>query len=148
MAKTISQKVKIKKVLEYMKDNRLMTLGTSFRDKPWLATVFYAFDEKTNIFFYSKEDTKHCRNIAKNPNVSVAINHTWRYLDGKIKAIQLFGRASEVSKVEYPSYYRIYKARFKWADDFKSDHLLYVIKPNEVWYIDEKLFGHFHRVRV
>ena len=148
MAKTVSKKVKIKKVLKYMKDNRLMSLGTSLKDKPWLATVFYASDEKMNILLYSREDTRHCVNIAKNPNVSVVINHTWKYSNGQLKAIQLAGKASRVSKVDYLDFYRIYKTRFKWADEFKSDHILYVIKPTEVWYLDEKLFGHFNRVRV
>ena len=148
MSKTISKKLKIKKVLEYMRDNRLMSLGTSLNDKPWLATVFYAFDEKMNIFFYSRGDTRHCRNIAENSNVSATINHTWRYPDGKLKAIQLAGKASKVSKTDHSKYYRIYKTRFKWADEFNSDHVLYVIKPKEMWYIDEKLFGHFHRVKI
>lgn len=147
MTKTISKKVMIEKVLEYMEANRLMSLGTSLKDKPWLATVFYVSDEKMNIFFYSREDTRHCVNIAKNTNVSVVINHTWKYPDGKEKAIQLAGKASKVSKSDYARCYKMYKKLFTRADEFKSDHILYVIKPTEVWYLDEKLFGHFNRVR-
>lgn len=148
MSKQISKKIKIKKVLEYMGANHLMTLGTSLKDKPWLATVLYAFDGNLRIFFYSNENTRHCVNISKNPNVSVVINHTWRYPDGKEKAIQLAGRASKVAKKDYVRWYDIYKSRFKRADEFKSDHILYVIEPTEVWYLDEKLFGHFNRVKV
>ena len=60
----------------------------------------------------------------------------------------MIGRASRVPRSNYPRYYRMYKSRFSWADDFAADHVLFVVKPIEIWYIDEKLFGHFYRVRI
>lgn len=146
--KSVSRKKKIRKVLEYLGRNRLMTLGTASGNKPWGATVFYTYDKKLNLLFYSREDTKHCTHIKKNPNVSVVINHDWRYPSGEIKGLQITGRAAKIPKKDYARAYRLYKARFKWADEFAEDHVLFRIKPREIWYIDQKLFGHVFRVRV
>lgn len=141
------RKLKIKAV-EYLEKNRLMALGTCLRDKPWTATVFFAYDKKLNLYFYSREDTLHCRHIKKNPHVAVTMNHAWKDRQGKIRGLQITGKASKVPYHNYRKFYTLYKSRFKWADAFTADHVLYAIKPSEVWYIDEKLFGHFYRVRV
>lgn len=149
LARTVmTQGHKAVKVIQYLGRNRLMTLGTSFNNKPWAATVFFAFDKKLHLLFYSRKDTRHCRHIGINPHVSIVINHDWKDKSGFIRGLQITGRATKVLPKDYSRYYYIYKSRFRWADDFVSDHLLYIIKPKEVWYIDQKLFGHFYRVRV
>ncbi len=145
--KQIPKKEITRSVLAYLGKNRLMTLGTSMNNKPWAATVFYAFDKKANLIFYSRPGTKHCRHIKQNPYVSMVINHNWRNTDGTIKGLQITGRASKVLQRDYRRIYALYKKRFKWADEFAPDHVLYLIKPKEIWYIDQKLFGHFNRVR-
>ena len=148
VVKKISKKKKIAKVLAYLGTNRLMTLGTAGNKKSWAATVFFAYDKKLHIFFYSREDTRHCQHIKQNPYVSVVINHNWKEKGGFIKGLQMTGRAVRVSSKEYKRVYALYKSRFGWADDFSADHRLYSIKPKEVWYIDQKFFGHFSRVKV
>lgn len=139
---------KIVKVIQYLRRNRLMTLGTSLNNKPWAATVFFAFDKNLHLLFYSREDTRHSQHIKRNPHVSIVINHDWKDKRGFIRGLQIIGRAAKVLPKDYSHYYYIYKSRFQWADDFAEDHILYIIKPKEVWYIDQKLFGHFYRVRV
>lgn len=144
----LSKREKIARVREYLKQNRLITLGTSTGNKPWAATVFFAYDKNLNLIFYSREDTRHCQHIKRNPYVSVAINQDWKEKRGFIKGLQITGRASKIAKAQYNRYYAIYKSRFKWADKFASDHILYLVKPLEIWYINQKLFGHFNRVRI
>ena len=148
MTKKISQKEKVVHVLAHLKRNRLMTLGTSTGNKPWAATVFFAYDKNLEILFYSREDTRHCMQIRKNPHVSVVVNHDWQGKNGHIRGLQITGRAAAVPQKKHAHYYAIYRSRFPWADKFTSDHRLYRIIPREVWYIDETLFGHFHRVRI
>ena len=148
MTKNIPKKEKLVRVREYLKRNRLMTLGTSLNNKPWAATVFFAYDRNVNLIFYSREDTRHCEYIKKNPYVSVVVNHDWKERDGRVKGLQMTGRASKISKKDYRHYYALYRSRFRWADAFASDHTLYVVKPIEVWHINQKLFGHFNRVRI
>ena len=138
-----------KRVLAYLTQNKLMTLGTSWKNKPWGATVFFAYDKKQlNILFYSREDTRHCQHIKRNPWVSVVINHARKEKVGFIKGLQIAGRAIKVPEKQFRHYYALYKSRFKWADEFSSDHALYIINPSEVWLIDQKFFGHFFRVRI
>lgn len=136
----------IQKVLKYLKGNRLMALGTSYKDRPWSATVFFAFDEDLNILFFSREDTRHCQNIKNNKFVSIVINQDWGK-SGLVKGLQMTGIASKVSKIQIAKYYSLYRARFPWAAEF-PDHSLYVIKPTEIHYIDQEIFGHFYRVKI
>ena len=142
-----NKKQLFKRVLRYLSRNRLMALGTARNNKPWLATVFFAYDQNCNILFYSREDTRHCQYIAKNPHVSIAINED-HGTAGFIKGLQTAGKASKVRQRDYKKYYAIYKKRFPWADTFASDHILYIIKSTELHLIDQKFFGHFFRVRI
>ncbi|OGN04509.1 MAG: hypothetical protein A3B99_00980 [Candidatus Yanofskybacteria bacterium RIFCSPHIGHO2_02_FULL_44_12b] len=146
--KKITRQQKMLKVLDFLKLNRLMAIGTSDGRRLWGATVFFAYDRNLNLIFYSKKDTVHCRNIEKNKNVSVVINHAWKGPGGYIRGLQISGKAGRVSQEDSKRFYRLYKARFKWADEFAGDHFLYAVKPDQVWYIDEKLFGHFYRIRI
>ncbi len=123
-----------------------MALGTSFKDRPWSATVFFAFDNDLNILFFSREDTRHCQNIKKNKYVSAAINQDWGK-PGLVKGLQMTGIASKVSVKQQKKYFLIYSERFPWAEKF-PDHSLYVIRPTEVHYIDQEFFGHFYRVKI
>lgn len=134
-------------VLDYLKRNKLMTLSTVSGNRPWSATVFFAYDEKGQIFFYSRPDTKHCRHIAKNPYVSVVVNQDYG-TPGSVKGMQIVGRARRVSKKDLKRNYTLYLKRFPWADDFQKDHRLYGIMPTEIHYLDQKRFGHFFRVRM
>ncbi|TAN57328.1 hypothetical protein EPN15_04745 [Patescibacteria group bacterium] len=136
----------IKSALKYLKTNRLMALGTSFKDRPWSATVFFAFDNDFNILFFSREDTRHCQNIKKNKYVSIAINQDWGK-PGLVKGLQMTGIASKVPAKQQKKYFLIYSERFPWAEEF-PDHSLYIIKPAEIHYIDQEFFGHFYRVKI
>ncbi len=147
MASKISQKRKVLEVGKYLGRNRLMAISTSANNKPWSATVFFAYDKNFNILFYSHDETRHCKEIRRNANVSIAVNHTWQR-GGGINGLQITGNAKKVGAKDYKKYYALYRKRFKWADRFKADHKLYLVKPREIWLIDEKLFGHFNRVKV
>ena len=147
MSITKLSKFKIKKaVIEYLSKTQLCALATTWKDQSWSATVFFACDNKFNLLFFSKAETRHCVNIAKNWSVSVAINQGW--VSGQpIQGLQLLGQTEKVLPKDLKKYYKIYKTRYSWADEF-PDHTLYIIKPTEIHYIDQKLFGHFYRVRV
>jgi len=140
-------KTKLKNVvLEYLEKNKLCALATSLNNKPWSATVFFAYDNRLHLLFFSREDTRHCLNINKNPIVSVAINQDYG-TTGMVKGLQFVGRAKKVSSKDLKRYYKIFRTRYTWANEF-PDHTLYRITPLEIHYIDQKLFGHFYRVQV
>mgnify|MGYP001559788533 CR=1 FL=1 len=136
----------LKIVLEYLSQNRLMALSTVSNGRPWSATVFFAFDSKGNIYFYSRPDTKHAKHILKNSFVSVAINHYQK--KSNVMGLQMVGRVKRVLEKNFKKDYALYRKRFPWADDFKNDHELFMITPTEIHYVDEKRFRHFFRVRM
>ena len=59
-------------VLDFLKTNKLMQVAT-MGDFPWIATVYYSFDNELNLYFLSSDKTLHVKQIKKNPKVSVAI---------------------------------------------------------------------------
>jgi uncharacterized protein YhbP (UPF0306 family) len=84
-------------ILRYLETHNTMTLGTSCRDIPWTATVFYASDG-LRLYFFSAPDSRHCQNLAANPKVAVTVQedyHDWR----KIKGIQLEGTVAAVDSI-------------------------------------------------
>ena len=76
----------------------------------------------------------------------MAISHDWGE-PGFIKGFQMVGQARRVSKTDYKRLYAFFRKRFSWADE-SLNHVLYQIKPAEVYHINQKVFGHFYRVRV
>lgn len=137
---------KRKLLLAYLKKNRLLSLGTTAGKKPWSATVFFAYDKKYNFLFYSRSNTRHAKNINKNPWVSGTINQDWGE-PGFVRGVQFVGKVKKVPEKELKKWYAILKKRHPWAERYK-DHSLYRITPEELYYIDHKKFGHFFRVRI
>jgi len=143
----VKQKDLKDKVLEYFSQNRLMSLATANENMPWSATLFYAYTPLHEIIFYSRPDRVHSQHIAKNPYVSLAINHLWMK-DKVIRGIQMTGKARMAEGEEKEKYYKIYEKRHPWAKKYASDHEVYVIEPLELHFLDEELFGHTNRVKV
>ncbi|MBI4193423.1 MAG: pyridoxamine 5'-phosphate oxidase family protein [Candidatus Colwellbacteria bacterium] len=137
-----------RRVVAYLERNRLMVVATVADSTPWAATVFFAYDQNLNLYFYSREDTRHCREIARNPRVAVAVSHAQHAQNNFVRGVQMTGEARKVSAEGYAAAYARYRERFAWADRFSSDHVLYRIAPRQLWCIDEELLGHFNRVRV
>ncbi|OGZ30295.1 MAG: hypothetical protein A2931_02010 [Candidatus Niyogibacteria bacterium RIFCSPLOWO2_01_FULL_45_48] len=147
MPKKFTKNFLASEVLKYLAENKLMSLATSSKNGgPWASTLFFAFDKNLNILFFSRPDTRHCKNILKNPRVALTINQNWGGL-GSIKGLQISGVARRPMKNEYKKYYAIYKKRYSWADKF-PDHAIYVIEPTEVHFINQEIFGHFFRVKI
>ncbi len=47
-----------------------MSLATVKDDKPWVCEVHFAYDDALNLYFVSKQTTRHCLEITKNTNVA------------------------------------------------------------------------------
>lgn len=90
-------------VLDYLKDHKLMQVAT-FGDFPWIASVFYVFDEEMSLYFLSGEKTLHCRQIAENEKVAVAVVDSHQQYSDKLKGLQLWGIAKQVSEMEKIKY--------------------------------------------
>lgn len=60
-------------ILEFLKSERLLALGTSHRNIPWVAHLFFVLDDDLNFYFVSHKDTSHSQHISENPTVSFSI---------------------------------------------------------------------------
>lgn len=123
-----------------------MGLATSGEKGIWAATVYYAYDEKFNLYFFSNPETVHCLNIAVNPQVAVTI-HQQQHGAWSVRGIQYKGTAKRIGADKKSAEYKIYQKRYLWARMF-GDHEVYQIVPDEVWYLDNKLLGHHFRIKV
>lgn len=59
-----------KKILENITKTVHLSLATVNDNKPWVCEVHFAHDDNLNLYFVSKKDTRHCREIASNPSVA------------------------------------------------------------------------------
>lgn len=97
-------------ILEFLKQNKLMTVAT-YGDHPWIASVYYSFDEDLNLYFLSDPATLHCKQIAKNPLVAVSIADSTQKVGDLKKGLQLYGTARQISQV-----HKIQHALRSWKD--------------------------------
>lgn len=82
-------------LLDFLKTQKLMSLAT-YGDKIWSAHAYYLFDDDLNIYFLSPTDAIHCKNIEKNPEVSLSIaDSSIKASDNKI-GFQMRGNAKKV----------------------------------------------------
>lgn len=59
-----------KVVREYITKTPHLSLATVSNDSPWVCEVHFAYDEGLNLYFVSKQTTRHCQEIAANPHIA------------------------------------------------------------------------------
>ncbi len=82
--------------LAYLRSHNVAALATSDGKQPWAAAVFYVSDG-FEMYFLSRPESVHGRNIAANPRLAATVTENYR-LEGlgdwrDIKGIQLEGEA-------------------------------------------------------
>lgn len=122
----------------------MMQVATVSGKQPWNCTLYYASDESLNLYWISTIDTRHSKEIHKNPKTAAAIPIKFDNLT--VIGMSLEGEAELVQEAnELKRGAKLYSDKFnrgeKWYKDFISgnnEHKLYRIKP--------KLFVIFDRV--
>lgn len=137
-------------ILEYLKEQNLMQVATNGIDHPWIASVYYSFDDDLNLFFLSSPTTIHCEQIAQNQNVAVAITNSQQSMSGNKKGLQLFGVAQQISdtaKIKHAL--KLWKDFLKVEDDELSyenmakkivSGRMYRITPKKIKFFNQELF--------
>ena len=87
-----------KEILDYLAKYKLMSLGT-WGETPWAASVYFLFNDDLNFYFLSSPETRHCKNIALNPKVSITVADSAQKASAKKIGFQAWGVASKVSGV-------------------------------------------------
>lgn len=136
-------------ILNYLETHNTMTLATTAGDSPWAATVFYASDD-LRLYFFSSPESRHCQNLAANPQVAVTVQEDYRDWR-EIKGIQLEGKVvavdSVLEKAKAMTFYaRKYPAVIKLFTNPASGVFykaflkvkFYRVVPERVFYIDNQ----------
>lgn len=130
-------------IRQYIKEGRMLQIATVNGDQPWSCTVYYASDENLNLYWISKPDTRHSKEIQKHSKVAASI--PIKFDDLTVVGLQLEGDARIVEDKEARDKVKLYSDKFnrgeQWYKDFiagKNPHKLYAIKP--------RLFVLFDRV--
>ena len=127
-----------------------MQVATNGNDHPWIASVYYSFDNNLNLFFLSSPTTFHCKQISENSKVAVAITNSNQSMSGYKKGLQIYGVAEQISDVA-----KIKHALKLWKDNLgvKDDKLthenmimrvvsgrMYKITPKKIKFFNQELF--------
>ena len=140
-------------IISILKENKLLNLATIDKKskQPYSCCVYYIFDNDLNIYFWTTTDSDHAKNIKKNKKVSVSIANSNQEFGSMLRGVQIHGTARTLSTKELSRPARMYMKRFpkvfkfvKKVTDFNSPKLeskMYLIKPDKIKVLDEKVFG-------
>ena len=130
----------IKEVLE---KGYLMSLATVDDGGAWVSDVIYIYDEDLNIYWMSDPDVRHSNAILKNSKVAGTI--TVNNQNENNLGIQFDGLAEKVDGLRFDlakkHYAKRNKPEPKATDDILQGDSWYMVKPNKIELINEKLFG-------
>lgn len=112
---------------------------------PWIATVFYTFDDNLHLYFLSDPSTLHCKQIAQNNKVAVAIANSSQNINKPKRGLQIYGIAEQLSSVE-----KVTQALKMWKQylhvrdpklTYKAvKNSMYRIAPKRIKLFDQELF--------
>ncbi len=123
---------------EYLEAHHVLTLATVDDGGAWATPLFYASDERLDLYFLSDPATRHCAGIHRYPRVSAAVHDAsrgWR----EIRGLQLRGEAGPVADAALGAGLDRYAAKFPFALGLcrlEGPHRLYRIHPTWLRLID------------
>lgn len=108
------------RILEFIKNEQLLSWAMSDEKGVYIANAFYVFDEKNLAFIIaSHEDTKHIKLASKNP--SIALNIAKESKIAFLKGIQAKAKFKSASKEQIKIYFskldksaKIYALELDW----------------------------------
>lgn len=140
----------LKEVIEdTLRDGLVINLSTSSDNKPWIAALLYCYDSDYNLYWLTKEETRHSQNIAVNPSVSANITAIMN--NGLARQLQIEGAAGLADNVDMSmkveAKYHERHLQFKHLAPAElqqevSRFSLYRLKPSRILVTHEALWGH------
>ncbi len=133
----------------YLLEHNVLSLATCDQSIPWVAPVFYTvFAGK--IIFLSAPHTRHCKNIALNPNVAASVQEDYRDWED-IKGFQMQGEAHQLSQRDVPDALSTYSDKFPVTGEDAPPEIAgalekigwYALSVTTIYFIDNsKGLGH------
>ncbi len=132
------------KALAYLETHNVMTLATSGPDGAWAAAVFYANHDFT-LYFVSSPQSRHARDIAREPLVAAAIHEDYRAWPD-IQGIQLSGKVERLEGAAREAALACYRKKFSFLENPTAalapvlaalgKAACYRLSPSELFFID------------
>lgn len=125
-------------IKKYLQEARLMQLATVINNQPWVCSVWFAADEKLNIYWFSSITRRHSKEVMKNHKVAAAIVFPQTPSD-RPRGLQLQGIAELLTKEkDINKAISIYAGRIfakekikEFMQDDEKPHRFYKIKPTQ-----------------
>lgn len=137
-------------IQEILRDTREMVLATANGNTPWVSTLVFGHDDNFNLYWMSKEDTRHGDELAKNPKVAAVVNK--QPTDEDAKGLQIEGNAYKLETAEEIGAAREFFAKRGGnlplpvtpteAEPISPDSSWYVLKPTKIYVFYGPLFGY------
>jgi uncharacterized protein YhbP (UPF0306 family) len=130
-------------ICEVLQKGYLMSLATVDDGGVWVADVIYVFDENLNLYWMSKDSTRHSKAISLNPGVAgtVTVSGQGEHNLG----IQFSGTAEKLEETRFDLGKKHFEKRGKpipqETDDILHGSFWYCLKPQKIELIYEPLFG-------
>lgn len=114
------------KIIEFIDKHHLLSLASTYEDKPYCANCFYAFSQKTMRFIIaSSDDTKHMKQLSINPSFAGTIALETKEI-GKIIGIQFTGVIEKANLKEKALYLKTYPYALALNPTLWSLHVKYI----------------------
>lgn len=136
-------------VLDFLAKYKLMSVAT-FGDFPWIASVYYTFDNDLNLYFLSSPSTLHCKQIEKNNSVAVSIADSHQEIAAMKVGLQVSGTAQRISGASKIMHaLKVWKQSLGVEDpELSYENMIkrvihgrmYKITPKRIKLFDQKLF--------
>lgn len=145
----VSQEELKEVISDILRDGVVMNLATSKDGQPWAAALLYCYDPDFNIYWLSKENSRHSDEIEENSNVAVNITEVME--SGKGRQLQITGTVSPSDNSEMAVKIEAkYHQRHKEFSGLSEEKLaeetrrftLYELKPQKIWVTHEALWGY------
>lgn len=117
----------------------------TFGEFPWIASVYYTFDQNLNLYFLSDPSTLHARHILKNPKVAVAIADSHQDINKIKRGLQLFGIAKQISGIaKIKHVLMLWKTNLRVVDPKLTYKVvignMFKVTPERIKLFDQQLF--------
>ncbi|MDZ8183758.1 MAG: pyridoxamine 5'-phosphate oxidase family protein [Nostoc sp. ChiSLP02] len=137
----------IAKAFRLLESNIYCTVSTcSFDGYPWVSPLFFAYDDRCNIYWSSAIESKHSQNLYSNDGkVAIAIFNSHRS-EGTAEGLYFSGTASELKPEDTEKILKLLLNRAqrkhnRTVDDYLNDspRRIYQFQPQEAWVTGERL---------
>ena len=134
-------------IAEYLSTTKMMQIATSVEDTPWCCTVYFAYDDDWNLYWISKPEQRHSKEIVENPKVAGTIAYDQQPPQRTVRGLQFEGTAELLSGEEEERASKYYIQQLdreaSLLEDIRSGenpHKFYRIKPTKFVLFDRLNF--------